>query len=156
MTPFVRGELIQIEDMDTYVRDMAHGLGVPEDSVRRVVKDIQDNDAIWINDVYQVAIRNTSMEELGHSIRVLHLSIKRRDKEPIHDWRDLQEIKNQLVGPECEAIEIYPAESRLVDTSNQYHLWVFADPGYRIPLGFPDRLVYDGPGVAGAKQRPRK
>jgi hypothetical protein len=37
----------------------------------------------------------------------------------VHDWRDLQRIKNQLVGPECEAVELYPAESRKVDTANQ-------------------------------------
>jgi len=29
-----------------------------------------------------------------------------------------------IVGEEHEAFEVYPAESRLVDTANQYHLWV--------------------------------
>jgi hypothetical protein len=67
---------------------------------------------------------------------VIWLSIKRNDKTPCRSWRDFQDIKNQLVGPENEAIEIFPAESRLIDTSNQYHLWAFSDPNYRLPFGF--------------------
>jgi hypothetical protein len=38
------------------------------------------------------------------------LSAKRVDREPLQDWRVLQEIKNALVGEECEAIELFPAE----------------------------------------------
>jgi hypothetical protein len=86
------------------------------------------------NDVYQVAIR-----ECGP--KAMHLSIKRIDRQPIHDWRDMQEIKNQLVGSECEAIELYPAESRRVDTANQYHLWAINDYRFRFPFGFNGRFV---------------
>ena len=89
---------------------------------------------------------------------VRYLSIKRNDKEPIHDWRDLQEIKNQICGEDSEAIEIYPAESRLMDTANQYHLWVFPK-GSRIPVGYNVRVVIDEE-LTGenntAKQRARK
>jgi hypothetical protein len=31
-----------------------------------------------------------------------------------------------LAGPEYEAIELYPAEDRVVDRVNQYHLYVLA------------------------------
>ena len=102
-------------------------------------------DRVFRNDKYQVALR-----DLGE---VYHLSIKRIDREPIHDWRDLQEIKNRLVSAECEGVELYPAESRRVDSANQYHLWVFKDPTLRIPLGFTERLVTESPGGQ-AKQRP--
>jgi len=90
----------------------------------------------------------------GHcSMRVTHLSIKREDREPIHDWRDLQIIKSLFCGPESEGIEIYPAESRMVDTANQFHLWVFPD-GATIPVGFNDgRLVADS-NYGQGKQRP--
>jgi hypothetical protein len=84
------------------------------------------------------------------------LSIKRHDRRPIHDWRHLQRIKNALVGEQHEAVELYPAESRLVDTANQYHLWVLADPNKRFPMGWDQRLV-EGPESAarvGAAQRP--
>jgi hypothetical protein len=108
------------------------------------------DDVILMNDVYQVTLRRIMNEKFGE---MFHLSIKRRDKEPIHDWRDLQEIKNKIIGPECEAIEIYPAESRKVDTANQYHLWAFPD-GVRIPIGFNERLVLDPSPGSNSKQRP--
>jgi hypothetical protein len=36
-------------------------------------------------------------------------------------------------------LPIYPAESRLSDTSNKYHLWCFADPTHRLPFGLQGR-----------------
>ena len=86
---------------------------------------------------------------------VVWLSIKRRDKAPVHDWRDLQVIKNLNVGPEHEGFEIYPAESRLVDTANQYHVFVFLDPKVRLPVGFRTREVTGAEQAAavGARQR---
>jgi hypothetical protein len=44
-------------------------------------------------------------------------------------------IKNEIAGPEVEAFEIYPRESRLMDTANQYYLWVLP-PGQTIPAGY--------------------
>ena len=83
---------------------------------------------------------------------MLHLSIKRNDRGVWRDWRDLQRIKNEIAGPECEAVEMFPAESRMVDTANQYHLWVLP-PGKRFPFGFTQRLVASKPGGI-AEQRP--
>lgn len=84
---------------------------------------------------------------------MVHLSIKRRDKQPCRDWRDFQRIKNELVGPEAEGVEIYPAESRLVDLAAQFHLWVFTTG--KLPFGFDEgRLVSDADTGDGAVQRP--
>ena len=73
----------------------------------------------------------------------------------MHDWRELQAVKNLIVGPEHEGFEVYPAESRLVDTANQYHLWVFLDPKVRLPVGFREREVMraDQAAAIGATQR---
>lgn len=71
---------------------------------------------------------------------VTWLSIKRRDKDVIRDWRHLQKIKNDICGPEREAVELFPSESRLVDTSNQFHLWVLAS-GVMFPFGYTARAV---------------
>lgn len=68
------------------------------------------------------------------------ISFKRVDREPIFDWRIKQEIKNALVGPEREACELFPAESRLVDESNQYHLWALPE-GMAFPFGYQKRSV---------------
>ena len=109
---------------------------------------------VWLNSTYQVNVRDVEGE--GILPGTTWLSIKRRDKEPIHDWRDLQEIKTKLCGPEREAVEVYPAESRVVDTANQFHLWVLPE-GQRVPFGFDDgRIISDTPMAAGAKQRPRE
>lgn len=104
----------------------------------------------WVNNLYQVEVRDT-----GDG--TCHLNIRRLDGAPVHDWRHLQQIKNEIVGPECEAIELYPAESRLVDTSNKYHLFASRDPEFRFPIGFKKRDVQDGtmkPKTAGIRQRP--
>lgn len=109
-----------------------------------------EDDAVFSNDTYQVYVRQVRGEGLP---ALVHLSVKRLDKQPIHDWRDLQRIKSELVGPECEGCELYPRESRVVDTANQYHLWVFADPGVMFPFGF-DRGVRVNESLRGAVQRP--
>jgi len=121
-------------------------------------------DEVWVNNSFQVIVYRDPKKapELpqGHDgwPNMIWLSIKRTDQEAIHDWRDLQTIKNQIVGPENEAVEVYPAESRMVDTANQFHLWVFTDPTIKLPFGFQMRSV-TGPDMAkmyGGKQRPFK
>jgi hypothetical protein len=54
----------------------------------------------------------------------IHLSIRDNKRRAVRDWRHFQRIKNELAGREREAIEIFPPESRLIDTANQYHLFV--------------------------------
>jgi len=98
-----------------------------------------------INSLYQVSIHE-------HEGGWTWLAIVRLDREAIHDWRHLQRIKNEICGPEREAIELYPAESRLVDASNQFHLWVMP-PGSVLPIGYTERDVSDQP-VGAHKQRP--
>lgn len=82
---------------------------------------------------------------------IVHLSIRRIDREPVRDWRDLQRIKNELVDPEALAIEVFPPESFLVDTSNQFHLWCVR--GLAVPFMFRERLVSEAE-IGNAKQRP--
>lgn len=96
---------------------------------------IRDSE-VWLNDEYQATVGYLGEDRTG----VCHLSIKRTDKRPAHDWRDLQSIKNEVMGPEREAIEIYPAESRLHDNSDQTHLWVMP-VGNRIEIGYLEREV---------------
>jgi hypothetical protein len=39
---------------------------------------------------------------------------------------------------------LHPAASRVVDTSNEYHLWaIHGPPGCAFPFGFPDGLETD-------------
>lgn len=90
---------------------------------------------------------------IGGLARICHqLSIKDQQNTARHDWRDFQRIKNELCGPGCEACEVYPGEDRLVDTSNQFYLWVLPE-GERFPFGFEERCVMEEPGLAGSRQR---
>jgi len=106
-------------------------------------KYFQDNpgEEIWMNDIYQVNIRRGL--KIADGMTMAHLSIKRLDKRALMDWRHMQYIKNELVGEENEGCELFPAESRLVDGANQYHLWVFEDPEARFSFGFTERMVTD-------------
>jgi hypothetical protein len=107
---------------------------------------LPDGSVLAVNDRYQV-----TRSDLGAGW--VHLSIKRLDRRPIRDWRALQRIKNELVDPEREAVELYPAERRLHDTANQYHLWV-APEGMEWPIGFEGRSVSSTAyGYPGAVQR---
>ena len=115
---------------------LARSHGVSMERVRTAFDQIERDEVLWTNDTYQVSTR-----DFGDGWR--HLSIKRIDQQPVHDWRDLQRIKNQLLGEQCEAVEIYPAEERRVDAANQYHLWGSTDPTYRLGLGFHERAVAD-------------
>jgi hypothetical protein len=109
----------------------------------------------WINDIYQVALRRLAVAP--GSTPMIHLNIRRRDGKPIlRDWRHFQRIKNELIGEECEAVEIYPAESRLNDTSNKYHLWCFADPAFRLPFGMTRRDVIDADDAVRPGHRQRR
>lgn len=94
-------------------------------------------DEVWVNGEYQCFVGY--MSEDGRD-GPLSLSIKRNDKTPPQDWREKQAIKNEVAGPEREAVEIYPAESRLVDDADQAWLWVFP-VGVSVPVGFGERRV---------------
>ncbi len=90
--------------------------------------------ACYINSRYQVDVE---LIDTG----AMYLSIKLKlPNRTYHDWRDFQRIKNELCGPEREAVELYPAESRLVDTADQYHLWVLPE-GESFSFGFHERIV---------------
>lgn len=103
---------------------------------------------IYVNNIYRVEVKNSQP--------FIHLDICRHDGGACKEWRHLQQIKNELVGPEYEAMELFPAESRLVDTANEYHMWVHADPTFRFPLGFDQRFVLDEPMRADSSMEMRR
>ena len=108
---------------------------------------------VYKNKTHMV-IKTTGAGAKGMPDRIW-LSVKRNDRESFHDWRVMQDIKNQLVGRYHEMVELYPAESRKVDCANQYHIWGFDDPKFRFPFGFDQRRVESSKEAAkiGAKQR---
>lgn len=96
---------------------------------------------LWVSRKFIVHVTRIELDEaLGFPSPVTELSVRRQDRRRIRDWRELQRIKNALCGPEREAMEMYPAESRLVDTANQYYLFVLPEGSYW-PFGMRSREV---------------
>jgi hypothetical protein len=104
---------------------------------------------IYSNNLYHVIVHLYKNPEEGKS-DIIHLSIRSNDRSSRHDWRDFQRIKNEFFGDEHEAIEIYPAESELVDGANQYHLWAYMEQPFFLKdahFGFHEgRLIWNGKG----------
>lgn len=104
---------------------------------------------VWQNPWYAVRVVRHSAGWILDGGPWARIGISCDDGKPRHDWRVFQCIKNQVVGPEWWALELYPAESQLIDPSNYYLLW--AAPN----LPFGERLgrVLAGPKNTVAPQR---
>lgn len=131
------------EEMREWLDSHGHHGEEREAMIRETWRRGFEGARVYVNGAYQVWVKE--VPSLGDWPAMVHLSIRREDREPIRDWRELQQIKNALVGPENEAVELFPSESRLLDTSNQYHLWVLKDTTVRFPFGWEDRHVTTEP-----------
>lgn len=129
-----------------------------------ILKVQGEEQLVYHNNRYHVFYRKHTVEGVPHDI--IHLSIKNNDRSARHDWRDFQRIKNEIVGPQREMVELYPREANKVDLSNQYHLWGYDtdEPFFSGGGGIgwqSSRLVWNGtsprpdiPDTEGAVQRP--
>ena len=129
------------------VAETAKHYGVSSEAALAMLEGYDTQCRFFVNDLYQVQVKPVG--------DYLHLNIRRRDGGMFKDWRHFQQIKNEIAGPEREAVELYPAESRLVDTTNKWHLWVLPE-GAQTGFGWSQRDVsYDERRhVPGLRQRP--
>ena len=125
--------------------------GMKAYKIAKAYYELNPCEEIWTNTTYIVHVRRNlevpgmPLEQTDGKERptlMTHLSIKRNDNRAIIDWREFQWIKNQLCGDECVGVEIYPKESHLVDTANQFHIWVFEE-AIHLPFGWTTRIVSD-------------
>ena len=113
-------------------------------------------DEIWVNSRYQVLIYNAdnpckrgdwNEKETDDFPRFIQLSIKNHERAiTAHDWRDMMRIKNELIGRNAEALELYPSMNRITDEANQFHLWVMIPKEEggdwpQIPVGWKQKLI---------------
>ncbi len=92
----------------------------------KVTAHMPDGAAHWENEKYNVTVRYYDTDPVFRGRHgMMQLGISAADGTALHDWRDCQQIKNIFAGEEAEAFELYPAESRLLDPSNDYTLWCF-------------------------------
>lgn len=126
MTPFVR----------THVPDGAEDVGIF---------------AAFENNRYSVMLKKTHSygfaikDDNGNSVplEIMDMLIIRNDmKKSEIPWEEKQAIKNEIMGPMSDAVEIFPSEMRRVPNIRDYHahLWVFP-PGVPVPVGvFPKAM----------------
>ena len=135
-------------ETEAVVQVVAEHYGISKDSARDWVARARSEVRFFVNDLYEVALSPTGID-------ALQITVQRRDGSLFKDWRHFQEIKNQMAGPEREAVELYPAESRKVDTTNKWHLWVLPE-GVTVELGWEKRDVSykEIRDVPGLRQRP--
>ncbi len=110
------------------------------------------------NNKYMVFIRTTvsnGFQVAGEDgkprpMDIAHLTIMRVDKSTKEiSWIDKQKIKNEILGPEFEAVEIFPAERRRLKEIKSYHCYMWAfEGGSTIPVGLePRRPGLDDPAL---------
>lgn len=54
-----------------------------------------------------------------------HLKIHKRDDSKIFGFYLLQDVKDEVLGRNVAAVQIFPRSDDLVDGSNTYHLWTW-------------------------------
>lgn len=123
---------VQVEaDLTDVMRRADHvaaHLGVSVAEARAEAEAQWGDRAHYRNAIYVVTVKPADAEGWTH------LTVRRRDGSPNIPWSDLQRIKDELIGEESEAVELYPAQSRLLDLEHRRHLWARA--GERIEVGF--------------------
>lgn len=101
--------------------------------------------AAFENDKYGVMIKEAASDGFftqrddgtQEPMTITHLIVVKLDKkanEPT--WLEKQHIKNELLGPNAEVVELFPSEARRMSGIPEYqtHLWSLS-PGARMPLG---------------------
>lgn len=78
----------------------------------------------WANDL----LDGTAMTPPDSQSPMTYLSFKWVDRRPEHHRAAWAAYLAAACGPAAEAVELYPAESRLIDASNQWHLFALLDP----------------------------
>ena len=86
------------------------------------------NDETWGNDRYTVTVHFLDGDRDGF----VELTIHNHRRTTHIPWRHLQQIKNEVLGADREAVQLFPAEDRLVDTANEN--WLYAYPVGKAPM----------------------
>jgi hypothetical protein len=107
---------------------------------------------VWENDRYYCSVRRFKKGWFIKNRPYIVIGISNDDDSARHDWRDFQAIKNDIAGKDWEAIELYPAESRLKDPSNRFYVWccekgllAFGLPGGRSVLDADEAIAPQRP-----------
>ena len=119
------------------------------------VLDSQESDETWGNDRYTVSIHFLDGKRDGF----VEMGIHNHNRTPHVGWRHMQQIKNEVMGADREAVQIFPSEDRLVDTANEFWLYVYPTGkapmrrGKKLGMNIGRNVVYDTmPSVGRSRQ----
>lgn len=87
-----------------------------------------------------VVLSRVIMTKIGE---VEHLAIRNKDNSDI-PWAEKYRIKNELIGRNRTAIEVFPDTDRLVDAAGMYHLWILPD-NFNLPFGIHSKDEHGDP-----------
>ncbi len=143
---------MKFKELVKFIMDKGKAKGVTRKQALEAANDMRSSECWYSEDDKYKVVKKTLYYREGDPNNLIHnssfdgsvwLSIRiNMGEDHLSDWRDFQEIKNDLVGKDKCAIEIYPPESRVHDTDNVFHLWVFPDQ-QDIPIGWMMRDVSD-------------
>lgn len=77
----------------------------------------------WLTATYEIFLDNID--------GIDWLRISKRDNSCINSYMDMQQIKNDLLGEEVIAVEVFPKQSVFKNGTNARHLW--AHPSMVVP-----------------------
>lgn len=108
----------------------AAGLPDPSD------ESYMDECTAFFNSRYCVLIHDAPATSASPAL--WHVMIQRRDGQPPgpERYKDFMRVRDELVGEEHEALEMYPRRSREIDAANVYHLWVVQSDADEFSVGF--------------------
>jgi hypothetical protein len=146
--PLVRLQPDEMFRRSEVLAEVVRQYAVDEAAAQKMLDAHDAKTVCWVNDLYQVQV-GPAPEPFEYQI-----NIRRRDGGMFKDWRHFQQIKNETVGPEREAVEVYPAESRKVDSCNKWHLWVLPE-NEMVPTCWTERDVQyeERRNIPGLRQR---
>ena len=111
---------------------VAKQFGVPLDVVREVAAETFSNAKLYLNSIFEVEIKPATQPNGW-----LHLAVRRRNGVAGVTWAENQHIKDELVGPDCEGIELLPAAARLRNARQDFpSIGVCPNPAERLAFGF--------------------
>ena len=106
-------------------------------------------DEYWCNDEYIVKVYypNNPAHQFSNNKFTWLCFRNVRNTHTAHDWRDMQMMKNEICGEERTAVEVFPPMSKLVDTCNQFHMWVYPED-YKLDFGYNEQSIMPNTTIA--------
>ncbi len=86
--------------------------------------DFRGYDAIWVNSRFLAVVAHRIDPMFGE---IDHVMVQNAKGGKDVMWADLQSIKNDLFGEERVALQVFPAESNLVNKTHTYHIHVLSE-----------------------------